>query len=179
MKNIFIILISLLLLGCKSVQKVVEVPVRTTTVDTIKTSEITNEEREYNQAIFDSLVITINEIKTGVSKDCDSICNEKIQNELSKISSSKHSGDNFYKLEYDKLSKKLKLINKIGKTQNIKKETSKDKETSSVVYQDVIVEVPVEIEVNILTWWQKILMWCGGISLLYFSFKIGRKFSLF
>lgn len=55
--------------------------------------------------------------------------------------------------------------------------------TDTLVKNDTI-EKPVEIvnteikEVNKIKWYQSILMWIGGISLLIGAFKIGKKFKL-
>lgn len=40
------------------------------------------------------------------------------------------------------------------------------------VYQEVPIEVEVEREVNVLCWWQKVLMWMGVITLLYIIIRI-------
>lgn len=44
-----------------------------------------------------------------------------------------------------------------------------------VEYQEVPVEVEVTREVNRLYWWQKALMWCGGVALLLLVLKVARK----
>lgn len=50
------------------------------------------------------------------------------------------------------------------------------------VYKDHNVEVPVEVhttevkEVNHLYWWQKVLMWAGGMLLTFGGYRLYRKF---
>lgn len=44
-----------------------------------------------------------------------------------------------------------------------------------VEYQEVPIEVEVTREVNRLYWWQKTLIWCGGMALLLLLLKVARK----
>lgn len=52
--------------------------------------------------------------------------------------------------------------------------------TDTILRTDSI-EVPIEVktievrEVNKLRWYQSLLIWVGGLSLLYLSFSLGRK----
>lgn len=174
MKKIFILLTFLSFISCGTNKTIIkEVPVETVIIDSIYVNEVTNEEREYNQSIFDSLVIHINKIKTGHSKECDSICNEKLNTLLETFTISKHSGVNSYELKYDKETNQLLLILKIGET----KSTNIKQNNNSSQIKETVKEVPIKIEVpvetNILTWWQKFLIWIGSISLIYISFKVG------
>lgn len=45
----------------------------------------------------------------------------------------------------------------------------------SIVYREVPIEVPYETKVNILFWWQKVLMWLGAAFVGIVLFKIGRN----
>lgn len=71
------------------------------------------------------------------------------------------NGDTVYQYKYKYIYKYLNRTDTIIKTDSI--------------------EVPVEIktteikEVNKIKWYQSILMWVGGISLIVLSFIIGRK----
>lgn len=47
--------------------------------------------------------------------------------------------------------------------------------TARVEYQEVPREVEVTREVNRIYWWQKALMWCGGVVLLLLLLKVARK----
>lgn len=55
--------------------------------------------------------------------------------------------------------------------------------TDTVINTDTV-EVPVEIkttevkEVNKVKWYQLILMWLGGLSTLFWSFKLGRAITI-
>lgn len=44
----------------------------------------------------------------------------------------------------------------------------------SLIYKEVPIEVPVEVKVNELHAWQKVLMWLGAALLGIIIFKIGR-----
>lgn len=41
-----------------------------------------------------------------------------------------------------------------------------------VIEREVPVQVEVQREINVIYWWQKILMWLGAISLLYILIKL-------
>lgn len=44
----------------------------------------------------------------------------------------------------------------------------------SLIYREVPIEIPVEVKVNELHAWQKVLMWLGAAMLAIIIFKIGR-----
>ena len=68
--------------------------------------------------IKDNFAFSIPKIYTGATRvqDCDSLCNKKIREALSKVNTSKTSGDNSYKFYYDKLNDQLVLNVQLGET---------------------------------------------------------------
>jgi histidyl-tRNA synthetase len=143
--------------SCKPVTKVIEVPIVERVTDTIVKTQINSIERP----IYDTIVQFVN---------IDDKCREELNTVLSTLNTSKTSGQNSYKIKYDKALKQLKTYISVNGSQKQRIETLQ----KSTKEKDKVIRVEVPIYTNVLKWWQKALMWCGGLSLLY-SFKIGLK----
>lgn len=157
MKKLLILFI-LVVAGCKPVTKIIEVPVIERTTDTIIITQINDVERP----IYDTIVQFIN---------VDDKCREELNMVLSTFNTSKSSGQNSYKIKYDKARQQLRTYIRINGSQNKTTETLQ----KTKIEKDKVIRVEVPVYTNVLKWWQKALMWVGGLSLLYFSFKIGFK----
>lgn len=119
-----------------------------------------------NKAIDDKLITPIAQSKTG-NTVFDSLVNSKVDEILSKLNTSKKSGDNGYKLIYDKLKKQLELYVQIAQTQN--ENTAVKNEKIKTIIQ--VKKIPVLVK-KPLTKLEKTLIGLGILALLYIGFKI-------
>ncbi|MCL9806948.1 hypothetical protein NAT51_15535 [Flavobacterium amniphilum] len=119
-----------------------------------------------NQAIDDKLVTPIVQSQTG-NVVFDSLVNAKVDEILSKLNTTKNSGDNSYKLIYDKLKKQLEFYAQIAQTKN-ENTTVKDEKVKTIIQ---VKKIPVVVE-KPLSKLKKFLMGLGILVLLYIGFKI-------
>ena len=152
-------LLILLLFSCKTAQ-----PLQSTTdkESTDKEKISLNHSVNTNQAIIDSLKLYIgNHYKTG-KPECDSVTQLAIENLLRSLNVSKQSGENSYELRFNEIRKQLELVMKIGQTRS----ESKDSIATRTITNNITktVQVPVKLP---LTWWEKTLIWTGGLLACY------------
>lgn len=160
--NIFLIVVLLFMISCKTTQPINEVK-ETTIVnqDSINLVKFTIR----NQAIVDSLKIIIGSIKTE-KKECDSVCQTAIDRLLSQLNTSKKSGANSYNVNYNSKNKSLNFNSKIGATENkIVKQYYRITKTITLYYTK---EIPVD---KPLPKWQIILMQIGAVTIGYLLLK--------
>lgn len=119
-----------------------------------------------NQAIDDKLVTSIVQSQTG-NAVFDSLVNNKVDEILSKLNTAKSSGDNSYKLIYDKLKKQLEFYVQIAQTKN-ENTAVKDEKVKTIIQ---VKKIPVLVE-KPLSKLEKFLMGLGILVLLYIAFKI-------
>jgi len=119
-----------------------------------------------NQPIDDKLVTPIAQSQTG-NAVFDSLVNTKVDEILSKLNTAKNSGDNSYKLIYNKLKKQLEFYAQIAQTKN--ENTAVKKEKIKTIIQ--IKKIPVVVE-KPLSKMEKFLMLLGILALLYIGFRI-------
>lgn len=119
-----------------------------------------------NQAIDDKLVTPIVQSQTG-NAVFDSLVNAKVDEILSKLNTVKNSGDNSYKLIYDKLKKQLEFYAQIAQTKN-ENTAVKDEKVKTIIQ---VKKIPVMVE-KPLSKLEKFLMLLGILALLYIGFKI-------
>jgi PBP1b-binding outer membrane lipoprotein LpoB len=161
--QILIILFCIVLTGCSSSKKLKEENILLKNEiqkrDSIKTTVI-------NKAIEDKLITPIAQSQTG-NVVFDSLVNAKVDEILSKLNTSKNSGDNNYKLIYDKFKKQLEFYAQIAQTKN--ENTAIKNEKVKTIIQ--IKKIPVVVE-KPLSKLEKFLMGFGILALLYIGFKI-------
>jgi hypothetical protein len=118
-----------------------------------------------NQAIDDKFITPVVQSNTG-NRELDSLVNAKVDEILSKLNTSKNSGDNSYKLIYDKLAKQLEFYSKMAQTKNENTaiKTSNDK----TIIQ--IKKIPIEIK-KPLSKLEKFLIGLGILTLLFLGYK--------
>lgn len=154
---------SILITGCSSAKKMKQ---ETTLIksDIQKKDSIKN--TVVNQEIEDKLITPIIQSNTG-NASLDSLVNAKVDEILSKLNTSKNSGDNSYKLIYDKLKKQLEFYARIAQTQseNIAVNNKNDK----IIIQEK--RIPVEV-IKPLSKLEKSLMGLGLLALLYIGMRI-------
>ncbi len=119
-----------------------------------------------NKAVDDKLITPIVQSQTG-NVVFDSLVNAKVDEILSKLNTAKNSGDNGYKLIYDKLKKQLEFYVRIAQTQN-ENTAVKDEKVKTIIQ---VKKIPVLVK-KPLTKLKKILMGLGILALLYVGFKI-------
>ena len=160
--SLLLVLLSLVFNGCSSAKKYKQ-------ENTLLKSEIQKRDSLksviINQAIDDKLITPVVQSSTGNSV-LDSLVNAKVDEILSKLNTSKNSGDNSYKLIYDKLAKQLEFYSKMAQTKN--ENTATKTTNDKTIIQ--IKKIPIEIT-KPLTKLEKFLMGLGILSLLFLGYK--------
>jgi hypothetical protein len=160
--SLLLALLSLVFNGCSSAKKYKEENILLKSEiqkrDSLKSVII-------NQAIDDKLITPVVQSSTGNSV-LDSLVNAKVDEILSKLNTSKNSGDNSYKLIYDKLAKQLEFYSKIAQTKN--ENTATKITNDKTIIQ--IKKIPIEI-IKPLSKLEKFLMGLGILSLLFLGYK--------
>lgn len=141
-----------------TIERIVEIK-----ADSVKTTEI-------SKAILDSLIIKVAKVKTS-KPECDSITQAALDQVLSQLNTYKKSGDNEAGVRYDEKLKQLVLLLKIAQSKNQNVATNK-----SAKEKEKEVLPPVIIEKKFIPRWVKILAWIGGLSLVFWAWRIYRIF---
>lgn len=161
-KFLLLALFSLVFISCSSAKKYKE-------ENTLLKSQIQKRDSLrsviINQAIDDKFITPVVQSNTG-NRELDSLVNAKVDEILSKLNTSKNSGDNSYKLIYDKLAKQLEFYSKMAQTKNENTaiKTSNDK----TIIQ--IKKIPIEIK-KPLSKLEKFLIGLGILTLLFLVYK--------
>ena len=160
--SLLLVLLSLVFIGCSSAKKYKQENILLKSEiqkrDSLKSVII-------NQAIDDKLITPVVQSSTGNSV-LDSLVNAKVDEILSKLNTSKNSGDNSYKLIYDKLAKQLEFYSKMAQTKN--ENTATKTTNDKTIIQ--IKKIPIEI-IKPLSKLEKFLMGLGILSLLFLGYK--------
>jgi hypothetical protein len=160
--TLLMVLISFVFIGCSSAKKYKQ-------ENTLLKSEIQKRDSLksviINQAIDDKLITPVVQSSTG-NAVLDSLVNAKVDEILSKLNTSKNSGDNSYKLIYDKLAKQLEFYSKMAQTknENTATKTTNDKTIIQIKKIPVVIEKP-------LSKLEKFLMVLGILTLLFLGYK--------
>ncbi|MEO5775461.1 MAG: hypothetical protein ABIQ27_01070 [Flavobacterium sp.] len=161
-KFLILTLLSLVFISCSSAKKYKQ-------ENTVLKSEIQKRDSVksviINQSIDDKLITPVVQSSTG-NRELDSLVNAKVDEILSKLNTSKNSGDNSYKLIYDKLAKQLEFYSKMAQTKNENLTTK----TSNVKTIIQIKKIPVVIE-KPLSKLEKFLIGLGILTLLFLGYK--------
>lgn len=118
-----------------------------------------------NQAIDDKLITPVVQSSTGNSV-LDSLVNAKVDEILSKLNTSKNSGDNSYKLIYDRLAKQLQFYFKMAQTKN--ENTAANTTNDKTIVR--VKKIPIEI-IKPLSKLENFLMGLGILALLFVGYK--------
>lgn len=119
-----------------------------------------------NKAIDDRLITPIVQSQTG-NTVFDSLVNAKVDEILSKLNTAKNSGDNSYKLIYDKLKKQLEFYAQIAQTKN-ENTAVKNEKVKTIIH---VKKIPVLVK-KPLSKLEKFLMGLGILAIFYIGFKI-------
>jgi len=160
--QLLILIFCILLTGCSSIKKLEE-------ENTLLKSEIQKRDSIkntiINKAIDDKLITPIVQSETG-NPVFDSLVNAKVDEILSKLNTSKISGDNGYKLIYDKLKKQLEFYAQIAQTKN-ENTAVKNQKVKTIIQ---VKKIPIVVE-KPLTKLEKFLIGLGILAMLYIGFK--------
>ena len=160
--SLLLVLLSSVFIGCSSAKKYKQ-------ENTLLKSEIQKRDSLksviINQAINDKLITPVVQSSTG-NRMLDSLVNAKVDEILSKLNTSKNSGDNSYRLIYDKLAKQLEFYSKMAQTKN--ENTATKTTNDKTIIQ--IKKIPVEI-VKPFSKLEKFLMVLGIVTLLFLGYK--------
>lgn len=130
-------------------------------------------EIDRNKAVADSLLIVIGQIRTS-KKDCDSVCQEAVNQMFEQINHKKVSGDNSYGFLWDKHKKLLIAYANLAETVNQKTETGKD----SIVYIDRYTKKEIPVTVKYTPWYYKYPAYFGWACFLLLCGYLISKFKL-
>ena len=128
-------------------------------VDSLKNTVI-------NEEINDKLITSVMQSQTG-NASFDSLVNAKVDEVLSKLNTSKNSGDNSYNLIYDKIKRQLEFNARIAQTQDEKLAVQNN--SSRLVFRDR--KIPIEV-LKPLSKIEKALLILGVLALIYIGFRI-------
>lgn len=167
--SLILVVASFFVVSCKS--KKPTITEETNTKDSIFNSVATDTKTEISKAIEDSISKFIPVTKTGV-KDCDSICDEKITDLLQQLNFSKTSGNNSYKLLYDKHKRLLSFVAKQEQTINQLKTKKEVKERHFLKTKTITITKDVPKPVNRFGF----LDLMGVLFLLFLGWRFSKIF---
>lgn len=167
-----LLMFSIILSSCGSKKPISEVEQTNSVAKSSNNVHFTNT-LDRSLAIKDDFRFTFPTITTGATKvkDCDSLCNQRVKDALANINTSKSSGNNSYKLYYDKYTNQLVLNTSLGETIKQQKDSIATLNESLKESQSKVTEIPVKY----IPTWIKYLAGFGALSLAY----LGIKFVLF
>jgi len=152
---------SFLVVSCKAKQQ----PQNTHTIEkTIETKLDSVSTIKISQAIQDSLILKINQIKTA-KPECDSITNAEIKNVLQRLNNVKKSGNNEFGILYDELKNEIVIY------ANIKEAIEKDTKILKSLISDLKNS---KSEIIIQEVYPKWLVWLaviGGLSIAFIIYR--------
>lgn len=167
----FVTILALLIVivSCKSKKPTIEQD--TNVKDSSNYRLETDYKKEVNKAIADSIAKFLPTIKTG-DTNCDSICNEKCNELLEQANFYKKSGDNNYKLYFDK---EKRLLSFVANLQETISELKRKQEAKARFFTKTKTITITKTE-TYTPFWVKILAWIGGITSLFLAYRFGRIF---
>ncbi len=166
---LILLVASLLVVGCRT--KKPTITEETNTKDSSRNVIEIDYKKEINKAVADSIAKFLPTIKTG-NKNCDSICNEKCNELLEQANFYKKSGDNNYKLYFDKEKRLLSFVANLEATISDLQSKKEIKERFFVRN----IKITKTIKEKYIPFWVKVLAWIGGFSLLFWSYRISKIF---
>lgn len=164
MKRIIYLLFSVLLFAqCSTIAPLLE---QKTSVEKTVINRDSITKTIINNAINDRLTVPVIASKTN-DANFDFLVNSKIDEILSKLNTSKSSGDNGYNFYYDLLNRQLQLETKIGQTKSEQNKTTKDTDQtkSELNIKPVIVNKPYNLA-------EKMIFSLGLFAFVYFGFRL-------
>lgn len=158
-----------ILTGCKSQKPTIQE--QNSTKDSSRNVIEIDYKKEINKAVADSIAKFLPTIKTG-NKNCDSICNEKCNELLAQANFYKKSGENNYKLYFDKEKRLLSFVANLESTIS---ELQSKKEIKERFFVRNI-KITKTVKEKYIPFWVKVLAWIGGISTLFLTYRFSKIF---
>tara|TARA_B110000967_G_scaffold209539_1_gene266154 strand:+ start:3082 stop:3657 length:576 start_codon:yes stop_codon:yes gene_type:complete len=167
MKKIALLFICIVLTGCLGTKKIVEKQATKTTTEKVEVRKDSTNVVEKNKAIADKLDVAVPNAKTSdthFNKKVD----QKVDEILAKLNTTKTSGDNSYKLYYNLLKRQVEFEAKIGETQNENTSTNSEEKTENT--NEEILDTYIYKRITTVPWF----LWIA----FYFIFFDGKIASL-
>lgn len=111
--------------------------------------------------VHDTLYITVPSIRT-TRPECDSLCQQQLQNTLAQLATAKTAGANSYGVYYDKYRQQLVMYQNLKEQYNTYRSHQEKTQTSLFKLQPVPY-IPI---------WAKILAGIGVLVIIYICYKI-------
>lgn len=171
MKKIVLLFICIILTGCLGTKKIVEKQATKTTTEKVEVKKDSINVVEKNKAIADKLDVSVPKAKTP-DIDFNKKVDEKVDEILAKLNTTKTSGDNSYRLYYNLLKRQVEFEAKIGETQNENTTTNSEEKTEKTTEE--IIDTYIYKRITTMPWY----LW-GAIYFMFFDGKIASLLSNF
>lgn len=116
---------------------------------------------ERTPPVHDTLYITVPSIRT-TRPECDSLCQQQLQNTLAQLATAKKAGANSYGVYYDKYRQQLVMYQNLKEQYNTYRSHQEKMQTSLFKLQPV----------PYVPSWAKILAGIGVLVIIYICYKI-------
>ena len=167
MKKIVLLFICIVLTGCLGTKRIVEKKATKVTTEKVEVKKDSTNVVEKNKAIADKLDVAVPNAKTS-DADFNKKVDQKVDEILAKLNTTKTSGDNSYKLYYNLLERQVEFEARIGETQNENTTTNLQEKTEKTT--DEIIDTYIYTRITTVPWY----LWIA----LYFMFFDGKIASL-
>ena len=167
MKKIVLLFICIILTGCLGTKKIVEKQATKNTTEKVEVKKDSINVIEKNKAIADKLDVSVPKAKTP-DIDFNKKVDEKVDEILAKLNTTKTSGDNSYRLYYNLLKRQVEFEAKIGETKNENTTTNTEEKTEKTTEE--IIDTYIYKRVTTIPWY----LWIA----IYFMFFDGKITSL-
>lgn len=147
---LIVILIAALPLGCQSAKKVTEIESTSKSIEKSEKVSDSTSNKQVNGAIKD-------QITTPVGTTGDAKCDDKIDEILKKLNTSKSSGGNSYKLRYDEETRQLLIDFIIAQTESEQVNTNTSSVSESTFEEKT--DTYISKKIRSIPWW----FWVGLI----------------
>ena len=150
MKAFYTILLALTICSCGTSKLIKQSAKETTSTEKTEFKKDSINTTVINKSIDDALTIPVVKSNTN-NKVKDSIINAKVDEILSKLNTSKKSGNNSYRLNYNTEKRLLELEAKIGETKDTSTDT-KTEETTEKTFEEKTDEY-ISKKIKSIPWW--------------------------
>ena len=171
MKKIVLLFICIILTGCLGTKKIVEKQATKNTTEKVEVKKDSINVIEKNKAIADKLDVSVPKAKTP-DIDFNKKVDEKVDEILAKLNTTKTSGDNSYRLYYNLLKRQVEFEAKIGETKNDNTTTKPEEKTEKTTEE--IIDTYIYKRITTMPWY----LW-GAIYFMFFDGKIASLLSNF
>jgi len=168
---LFLTILLFLSSSCKSVKTPLSETKTELKNDSLVQKIEVREQVEISKPIYDTIYKTIPVIVTGNS-NCDSVCNSRMNEILEQLNFYKKSGENEYKIWYNKNKRLLEINAKLQQQIN----TKKDSTNTIKKIKEVIKENKVIVPQKYIPKWIQILAGFGVAFILFLVWRFSKIF---